>query len=221
MGYTHYYYTVGTFDKKQFAQVVKDFKKVVPIFDSMGIKLAGGSGEGNQKITTTEICFNGDANCGHEQRNLGITWPAKGATGICQAYRKGEPEQVSTIVTMLSGEEETLAVNDSDVKGTFAGCKLNTRTCGGDCSHETFQLILQMKPRKFDQKNDKGLHFNCTKTAYKPYDLAVIICLIIAKHHLGKDIEVHSDGDLPDWSDGMEICQRLLGYGKDFNLDKV
>jgi len=65
-----------------------------------------------------------------------------------------------------------------------------------------------------------GLYFQCCKTAYKPYDLAVIICLIIAKHHLGKDLLVSSDGELSHWQDGMLICQKILGYGLDFSFQE-
>ena len=106
------------------------------------------------------------------------------------------------------------------VKGNwYAGAELESRVCGGDCSHETFNLEQKREPSKYDQE-DKGLLFGCTKTAYKPYDLAVNICLIIAKHHLKKQILIHSDGEMKDWEEGKQLCQHFLGYGSNFELDK-
>jgi len=227
MGYTHYLYQERTLDKENFAKVVKDFKKLMPIFPDMGITLASWNGEGEPEIKPSEIAFNGLEKCGHEKRNLGITWPAKGASGINLAYKQEEPVETETIVTQLCGEKESLRANDSDVDGTwFAGCKLNQRTCGGDCSHESF--ILKRTFRKAydsqvpcDRKDEPEYNkwFSCCKTAYKPYDLAVISCMIIAKHHLGEQVLIHSDGDIEDWADGMILCQKILGYGKNFKLD--
>jgi len=141
------------------------------------------------------------------------------------------------LLTLLCGQEEELAVNDSDVSGTwFAGLKLKHRSCGGDCSHETFDLPLEVEKEDRQKPIDKishydqcgepvynnpeevGLYFAFCKTAYKPYDLAVIICLIIAKHHLKDEIIVTSDGTIDNLQDGMLICQKILGYGLDFTL---
>ena len=114
--------------------------------------------------------------------------------------------------------------------------RLPCRSCGGDCSHETFSLPVEMEKNDwqkpiveishYDQygkpvcndKEEVGFYFEFCKTAYKPYDLAVIICLIIAKHHLKEEIIVSSDGALDNWKDGMLICQKILGYGLDFTL---
>ena len=43
--------------------------------------------------------------------------------------------------------------------------------------------------------------------------------MIIAKHYLGEQVLIHSDGDIEDWADGMILCQKILGYGKNFKLD--
>ena len=48
----------------------------------------------------------------------------------------------------------------------------------------------------------------------------IIICLIVAKHHLSKDVIVRSDGSLDIWQDGMLICQKILGYGLEFTLQE-
>lgn len=183
------------------------------------------------------IWFNGIENCGHTDRNLGITWPESDAGGIAFVVDKYKQIPTRTLVTMLCGQKEELAVNDSDVSGTwFAGLKLKKRTCGGDCSHETFSLPLEVEKEDwqkpigrisyydsrgrpvYNDPKEVGLYFQCCKTAFKPYDLAVIICLIIAKHHLNNQILISSDGRIENWKDGMVICQKIVGYGLEFAL---
>jgi len=236
LGYTHYWKRVQKFDKQQFEKAVKDFKEVLKHL-SLFVPLAGGSGKGRPEINNKRVRFNGVENCGHTNRNLGITWPESNASGIAFVTERYEEIPTETLITVLCGQQEELAVNDSDVSGTwFAGLKLKKRTCGGDCSHETFSLPVKIenddwqKPigeiSHYDQYdravyNDKkeiGLYFEFCKTAYKPYDLAVTICLIIAKHYLAKQILISSDGSIDNWKEAMLICQKILGYGLDFSL---
>jgi hypothetical protein len=61
------------------------------------------------------------------------------------------------------------------------------------------------------QETEDG-YFACTKTAYKPYDVAVTAFLILAKHHLGDAIKVSTDGEPKDWEDGRMLCEAVLGY---------
>ena len=236
MGYTHYWKRVEKFDKEKFEKVVKDFKAVLEHLSKF-VPLAGGLGKGKPEINSKRIWFNGVQNCGHADRNLGITWPEKDASGIAFLVERYKDISTRTLLTVLCGQEEKLAVNDSDVSGTwFAGLKLKNRSCGGDCSHETFSLPLEIekdswqkpigKISHYDQygkpvyndAEEVGLYFEFCKTAYKPYDLAVIICLIIARHHLKDQILVDSDGTIDNWQDGILICQKTLGYGLDFTL---
>ena len=109
-------------------------------------------------------------------------------------------------------------------------------SCHGDCSHETFRLEQQQESsdgmigefsnftddrgnRKRTPHNEVGKFFDCTKTARKPYDLAVQVCLIIAKNYLKDGIIIHSDGDIEEWGEAKEKCQYFLGYGEEFVLD--
>ena len=219
MGYTHYWKTQKVLHRENFEKVVQDFRKVLPVINRLGIKLAGWNGKGVPEINNKRISFNGLEKCGHINRNLGITWPSKEASGISLAHTREEPVRENTLLTVLCGEKENLSLNDSDVSGNwFAGANLNKRTCGGDCSHESFILEKHFKPEEW-QEPEQGKYFNFCKTAYKPYDLAVNICLIIAKHHLKDQIEVSSDGNLCHWRDAMFICHKLLKYGLDFKLD--
>jgi len=174
---------------------------MIPALNHLGVKLADPHGENTAILRPDMIGFNGVSKCGHTDRDLGITWPSKTAKGVSQ-------NKVGLHLAEI-------------VKGSwFAGASLETRVCGGDCSHESF--FLEQK-RELDPKYDneeKGLYFSFTKTAYKPYDLAVNICLIIAKHYLKDGIKVSSDGEMNNWSEGMNLCQYFLDYGLDFKLDE-
>lgn len=111
--------------------------------------LAGGLGTGKPKIQRNTIWFNGVEACGHARRKLGITWPEKHAKGIALSVERGEGIPLSTLITSPCSEVEQLALNDSDILGAwFAGLTLKQRTCGGDCSHETFSL-----PRKLTKRD--------------------------------------------------------------------
>jgi len=102
---------------------------------------------------------------------------------------------------------------DSQVAGTwFVGATLQHRSCRGDCSHDNFILPLVLPDTHFSKPDQNGHYFDFCKTAYKPYDLAVIMCLLVAKHHLGDDIQVSSDGTASSWADGVEAVNRHFGY---------
>lgn len=87
----------------------------------------------------------------------------------------------------------------------------------GDLAHETFHIGQEMKADKWDEpKGDK--YFAFCKTAYKPYDLAVTAALIVFKQHFRDDLTVSSDGDITEWADAVALCEKVLGYGKFFEL---
>lgn len=193
IGYTHYWSRPAEIPQDKFDKIQADVRKVVDACNEIGIRIRGGMGEGEPIITTEEIVFNGDALCGHQKRDLGITWPSENAGGF-------------------------------DDKGTtdgdwFAGAKLNTRTCGGDCSHETFHLPRVDKENEWHKMDENGFYGGFTKTAYKPYDVAVTAALIIVKHYLEDNCEVSSDGRDRDWFDGKMLCDKLFGYGLGYALN--
>ena len=228
MGYTHYYLVAPEFDPAAFGRVAADFKKMVAPLKHLGVVLADGMGENYPTISPTEICFNGKRDCGHEKRDLGITWPAESASGIAK-----------------NGVDTTL---QEITKSTwFAGASLKTRACGGDCSHEAFSLsqklettmerydgsTYELEPqgeyrsfrnqdgtRDRNPANEVGKYFEFTKTAYKPYDLAVTVALVIAKHHLKEQIVIRSDGNMENWHEAMQLCHHFLGYGMGFCIEK-
>lgn len=195
MGYTHYWYSEPEFDREKFAAIAGDFKKLIKPLEHVGVELAGGFGTGRPLIRDDEIRFNGIEECGHDSRKLGITWPGRNAGGV------------NMTTNVVAGK-------------WLAGTELETRTCGGNCSHETFDLrqaygITDFDRDVFEHYAEKDLrHFEYTKTAYKPYDLAVTACLIIADHYLDDAIRVSSDGYDRDWKDAQMLCLHFLGYGR-------
>lgn len=69
-----------------------------------------------------------------------------------------------------------------------------------DDGHETFCLARS------------GEGFSFCKTARKPYDVAVVAVLTIAKHYFGDLINVSSDGELEDWQEGLDLVKELFGF---------
>lgn len=67
--------------------------------------------------------------------------------------------------------------------------------------------------------SEESLAWDFCKTAFKPYDLAVCVFLVIAKHYLDENMSVESDGTRENWADAIEICQTVLGYGEEFTLE--
>ena len=197
MGYTHYWRREKEIKFKEMISIVDDFKRVMPEINKAGVMLAGGHGEGEPVITYYEVCFNGVCKCGHP-KNMAITipWPSKDAGGVANPWMENAQ----------SGH-------------WFAGAEIQKRMCNGDCSYETFAFPRIMEPREWDTPKG-GKWFEFTKTAFRPYDLAVIVFLIIAKHHLGNQILVSSDGEDGHWFDGKMMCQMVLGYGMEYSITK-
>jgi hypothetical protein len=212
MGYTHSWKCIPEIDEARFSALVEDFRKVAAVLPSLNVVLTGPLGRDEPTLASDVVAFNGPRHCGHERRNLAIPWPAGDARGVGLAHIKGPVQKFrDEVMYVITGQTQLVAANDSDVAGTwFAGLLLKTRTCDGDCSHETFE---------FPRVTSYDSTTSCCKTAFKPYDLAATAFLVIAKHHLGADVRVFSDGTLEHWKDAMLLCQDVLGWGNDFQLD--
>lgn len=195
MGYTHYWRRAPVLDEERFARIVRDCRRVLPVLAAFGVALAGPLGDGMPVMTEELLAVNGRRACGHLRRALGIAWPASGARGV-----------------VTGGVEVGLAGS------WFGGRQLVARSCGGDCSHESF-VLPRVCPVDERVRLEDGLVFGCCKTAFKPYDLAVQACLVVAAHHLGRALVVSSDGSSADWEDARLLCEEVLGYGRDFCLD--
>lgn len=88
----------------------------------------------------------------------------------------------------LNGDEKGIVYTD-DFFG-FNGDASN------DEAHETFAFEI----------THKGFHF--CKTARKPYDLAVCLCLLVMKFHI-KGTEISSDGD-KEWIPIFETYKEIF-----------
>lgn len=230
MGYSHYWYRPEEIPEDIFNKIVKDVRLLVSQLNEYGVQLAGGLGSGLPQINPDTISFNGVENCGHDYRDLGITLPAKNGDDhdhkgpMLFEMIKGAGHSDLNIIGQPGVDVET-----EGYKKWFAGALLDRRECGGDCSHETFEFerISEIpdyqrreNPEGFEKTlNETPLWFNCAKTAFKPYDLAVTAALIICKHHC-PDIQVHSDGEDEHWQDAKMVCMEWLGYGEDFKIDE-
>lgn len=175
------------------------------------VSLAGSDGEGKPIITYDKVSFNGSKHCGHPvDEDVTIPWPSDDAGGIAEAFEEAKAGRWNF------------------------GTMLQKRTCGGDCSYESFVFprILdddgfarqigeigyydqEGKP-VYNEKNRVGKYFDFCKTAFRPYDWAVITFLIIAKHYIKNRIVVASDGTDNQWFDGKLLCQSELGYGLEY-----
>lgn len=69
-----------------------------------------------------------------------------------------------------------------------------------DGGHETF--VLERKPKNHPWRAEEEWVFNFCKTARKEYDGLVTATLLLAKHHLGDEIKIKSDGDEQEWAEG-------------------
>ena len=200
MGYTHYIYRPAEIEKSAWAKIESDTKKVFEYIESsLGIELADGLGENRPVIDGNQIIFNGS-----DKQPLGIwttdepisiAWPAPGAS-------LNEPN-ADPIAEKVSGQ-------------WFAGELLKQRVAPisngyGSGSYETAGLDRVVDKSGFIQTDDDGLVFECCKTAYRPYDIAVTAFYTIVKHHVPKT-RVSSDGEEEDWLDAMTICHNILGY---------
>jgi len=112
------------------------------------------------------------------------------------------------VLEQNEGNDQALAINNQLV--IFNGIQEN--------SHETFYFDRVTRKGSYEQTNDSGKIFNFTKTARKPYDIAVCSALIIAKQHFGDSIEISSDGDNEEWTEAKILCQKVLGYGAYLNM---
>ncbi|MDB5088476.1 MAG: hypothetical protein JWR09_2470 [Mucilaginibacter sp.] len=65
---------------------------------------------------------------------------------------------------------------------------------------------------------ERNLFFYSCKTGYRPYDLTLTAVLIALKHHFPV-CEVSSDGEEKDWLDGRILCNNILGYGLNTEID--
>ena len=60
--------------------------------------------------------------------------------------------------------------------------------------------------------NEAGFYIEYVKTGFRLYDIAVTCALLIAKHYVGDQFVVHTNGADAQSSDARRICQKVQGY---------
>jgi hypothetical protein len=126
---------------------------------------------------------------------------------------------------LLDQSDEVNNIAEGDFHGEFYQDTQIQYNGIGDNQHETFFLERDTPKLEFEQwyehgKNGKTHLFNFCKTARKPYDLLVCANLIIAKKKLGKEIIISSDGSNEEWQEAKDLCQKHLGYGALFDIER-
>jgi hypothetical protein len=211
MGYTHYWYRTPELPEAEFQAFVAAAQQLARAYEDLRIvqddgsvqrlRLAGPLGTGDPMFERDAVAFNGPEACGHPRRELGIAWPA---------HRTDESAVASGV----------LAEADPVAGRWFAGPLLSTRSCGGDCSYESFVIPRLLAVTGRALADERGRIFAFCKTAFKPYDLMVQATLIAAKHTFGAQFHVQSDGEDDKWTDARALCVEAgLGYGADYHID--
>ena len=160
--------------------------------------LGNAYGKEHAIFSDAEVRFNGHIESAQFAGSFsGIPWPDAAAQGLAGQAR------CSTTV----------------VGNWFAGNLLAERTADedGNGSYETFYVPRVYEPREYETQ-ENGLYFSFCKTAYRPYDLNVQVCLIAFNHWFGDRFHITSDGTNAQWNEARQACQCLLGYGSDFQL---
>ena len=196
MGYTHFWRRPAIIEKGIYDSIIADFRKLVPVLEGHGARIAGPNGEGDPIIGPDSIRFNGISACGHlVNAEIGIAWPAEQASGIA-------------------------GFAEDPVTGQWlAGGLLSKRACDGTCSYEPFVFDRIYGPYSDNDLPENGLYLQFCKTNFKPYDLAAQVILVVASHWLGSLIKVKSNGKQEHWMDAMLLCENNLGYGLGFSLN--
>lgn len=196
MGYCHHWYRREEIDERLFGRIAADFERIILPLDNAGVRLAGPRGIGLPEVSPKKISLNGLKECGHPRNPaVYIPFPTEDASGI-------------------GNSRDAVA----DANALFV--RLMRRTCDGTCNYETFHFERSMKASHFLRQED-GRYLCFCKTNFKPYDLAVQCALLIAKHHLGNQIEVSSHGSDFLWNDPRAFCYVHLGYPlNEFYMDE-
>jgi hypothetical protein len=86
-----------------------------------------------------------------------------------------------------------------------------------DLGHETFHIARSVtKGEDYGKWGKKTAeHFECCKTARKPYDLLVQGVLILYRYYF--HVKVSTDGDEPDWLSAQQWVTDTCGITLDFS----
>jgi hypothetical protein len=190
MGYTHYWYRAH--GQTDPAKWSAFVADCRKVCDALLIPLGDGSGEGSPVFGPELVAFNG-----HVASGLMMPQAAR-VDGLKWPVARAEG---------VAG----WSTDSAEAGSWFAGPMVSTRTLpdNGDGSYESF-IVSRQAERCFD----------CCKTNFHPYDLAVQCCLVALKEHFRDAVAITSDGDADAWREAGDACQHVLGYGLAFVPDE-
>jgi len=195
MGYTHYWSRPEEIPARYFHAIRADFEKLILPLSDLGVHLAGPQGDDVPILAQNLIAFNGLHACGHPvDEDIVIPYPSEFAQGLGSSHNA--------------------------IDGSFygVGVTLKHRCCGGSCRCESFHLARIKQIHPGETPDEQGFFGEGTKTAFRPYDIAVTAALLIAKRHLHDSLTINSCGTESQWLDAKRLCQRILGYGDWFGI---
>lgn len=128
----------------------------------------------------------------------------------------GQRLQITEDVIWFNGkppeDHETFSLYGKMSGYELARAKKLNETCDNMVEVRVVDGVETRTPIEPDPiKKSDHPYFGSCKTSYKPYDLVVMCCLIIAKSHLGNSFDARSDGDVVEWQQAREICEKHLG----------
>lgn len=80
-----------------------------------------------------------------------------------------------------------------------------------DGSHETLCIDRIFDTSGYVSRDERGWLFDCTKTAQKPYDTAVVAILILLAAHFPEACALSSDGHAEEWRAGLALAREATG----------
>jgi len=195
LGYSHYWYLFKLPTKQQMKQINEDFLRVYNEFlKQRGIELAGPTGVGEPIFSDTNVEFNGPRNS--PQGDLSYE--------TFQFPLSPLHSKISLYVPKIPGSELVGIVTRSP--DTF------------EAYEEIFKKYFVKRDVYFDFVKT-GPESNLFGSPPEPYDTAVMVYLLIARHYLGVNIVVLTDGNDTRWEIAYNATQEVLGYGGNYTVE--
>jgi hypothetical protein len=134
--------------------------------------------------------------------------------GYTHYFRFSKPKNITAAEVELKYQQ---AMRDCTKVVQYVYNKLGI-SLSGYSAHSSKYGGLMFNGARFNAHEDficrehfsQNEHFNFCKTAYKPYDIAVVACLAILKYRLGDSVEISSDGNYKDFEKGTALAAKVL-----------
>jgi hypothetical protein len=82
-------------------------------------------------------------------------------------------------------------------------------------------ILTCVYPHRHRMRPGATMHSDSVKTYGNPgYDLAVMSCLLVFKHHFGDALKVGSDLDIEKWQPAIDLIDKELGWKSIWRFDE-